>query len=106
MLPVRVVATTIVYRDGTGTPVQLVEPNIHHRNETLSGLADPMLLGAFSADRWHALTVRGGSSIPLGRTEDRSVRARRHGHLPHEHIQMGTGTINPVVAAEAVAVAW
>ena len=40
MLPVRVVSTAIAYRDGGGSQVQLTEPNVHHRNETLTGFAD------------------------------------------------------------------
>lgn len=97
VVPVRVISTTIVYRDGTGAPVQLVAPNIHHRNETLSGLADPMLLGSFALPY---VTVRAGLTLPLGKTEPDPFVLGDMG-LPHEHIQMGTGTVNPVVAAEA-----
>ncbi|HEX5062746.1 MAG TPA: hypothetical protein VFV99_25410, partial [Kofleriaceae bacterium] len=65
VVPFRVVSTSIVYRNGMGMPVELADPNIHHRNETLTGIADPIVLGAFT----YALgdvrfTARGGLSIP------------------------------------------
>ena len=106
VLPLRVVSTSIVYRDlASGVPVDLVSPDTHHRNETLTGIADPMLLGsyarAFGALR---LTGRAGLSIPLGRTEDDPFALGDMG-LTHQHIQMGTGTFNPVLAAEA-AYSW
>src|SRR5688572_3539130 len=71
VVPVRVVSTSIVYRNGMDVPVQLVEPSTHHRNETLSGIADPIALGAFSTTlAGTSFTLRAGTSIPLGRTED------------------------------------
>jgi thiol-disulfide isomerase/thioredoxin len=99
MLPVRLVSTRIHYLDGSGTNVDLVTPSTHHRNETLSGVADPMLLGAVS-ETWGGLriTVRAGASIPLGRTEHDPFA---NADVPHQHIQMGTGTFNPVVSLEA-----
>jgi thiol-disulfide isomerase/thioredoxin len=101
VVPIRVVSTSIVYRNENGTPVQLVEPNIHHRNETLAGLADPMALGAFSTTlAGTRLTARAGLSIPLGRTEEDPFTLGDAG-MEHEHIQMGTGTFNPVLALEA-----
>jgi thiol-disulfide isomerase/thioredoxin len=101
VVPIRVVSTSIVYRNENGTPVQLVEPNIHHRNETLAGLADPMALGAFSTTlAGTRLTARAGLSIPLGRTEEDPFMLGDAG-MEHEHIQMGTGTFNPVLALEA-----
>lgn len=94
MLPVRLVSTRIVYRNGAGMPVDLVTPSTHHRNETLSGIADPMLLGAYS--RW-GMTLRAGFTVPLGRTEEDPFA---NADEPHQHIQMGTGTFNPVVSIE------
>jgi thiol-disulfide isomerase/thioredoxin/plastocyanin len=96
MVPVRLVSTTIDYRDGKGNIVQLTSPSIHHRDETLTGLGDPMLLGSYAR---RMLTLRAGVSIPLGKTEEDPFALGAMG-LPHEHIQMGTGTINPVVSAE------
>jgi thiol-disulfide isomerase/thioredoxin len=105
MVPVRVIDTSIRYLDGSGAEVQLVTPGIHHRNETLSGIGDPMVLGAAagSLGGWR-LTARAGVTIPLGRTEEDPFALGDLG-LRHQHIQMGTGTVNPVLAAEA-ARAW
>jgi thiol-disulfide isomerase/thioredoxin len=103
LVPVRVVSTDIRYLDASGMPVELVTPSTHHRDETLSGLGDPMVLGAvtqsFGAVR---LTARAGLSIPLGRTEENPFVTPE---LPHEHIQLGNGTVNPIASAE-VAYGW
>ncbi len=101
MLPMRVVSTSIVYRNGPGDPVQLVEPSTHHRNETLSGIADPMVLGAYTRTlAGTRLTARAGLTVPLGRTEEDPFTLGDMG-VQHQHIQMGTGTVNPVFALEA-----
>jgi thiol-disulfide isomerase/thioredoxin/plastocyanin len=99
MLPVRLISTRIAYRDGRGREVQLVQPSTHHRNEVLSGLGDPMLLGVVT-EAWGGLRLTGrlGFSIPLGRTEDDPFAMP---DVFHQHIQMGTGTVNPIVALEA-----
>jgi len=99
MLPVRVVDTNIRYLDGAGTRVDLVSMSPHHRNETLGGIADPMVLGAIHLSPF---IVRVGASLPVGRTEEDPFVMPE---TPHQHIQMGTGTVNPVVAVEA-AHAW
>jgi hypothetical protein len=78
--------------------------NIHHRNETLSGPGDPRLglrwdrgLGA----RWQ-IGFALGTTIPLGDTvEDPNPLAKES--LPHQHMQIGSGTFDPVVEATA---AW
>lgn len=100
MVPVRVVSTDIVYRNGFGMPVELVQPSTHHRNETLSGIGDPMLLGAYTrVIAGTRLTARAGLTIPLGRTEEDPFALGEMGEA-HQHIQMGTGTVNPVLAVE------
>ncbi len=93
-MPFRVVSTSIRYLDGRGDQVDLVQPSTHHRNETLSGIGDPMVLGSYARS---GLTLRAGASLPLGRTE---ANPFANPELPHEHIQMGTGTINPVVSLD------
>ena len=105
MLPFRVVDTSIRYLDMAGSEVQLVNANIHHRNETVSGLADPMLLGSasFGAAGWR-FVARAGMTLPIGRTESNPFTLGDLG-LRHQHIQLGTGTLNPVVGAE-VARSW
>ncbi len=42
--------------------------------------------------------VRGGVTIPLGRTEENPFELGRRG-LPHQHIQFGTGTWDPLAGA-------
>ncbi len=101
MVPVRIVGSSIRYLDMGGTEVQIATADIHHRNETVSGLGDPMLLGSASGSLagWR-LTARAGLTIPIGRTEEDPFALGEQG-LRHQHIQMGTGTVNPIVAAEA-----
>jgi thiol-disulfide isomerase/thioredoxin len=101
VVPLRVFSTTIRYRDAMGNVVQLVDPGIHHRNETLVGLGDPLVLGSFGAGGggWW-FTARGGASLPVGRTQPNPFVLGDEA-LPHEHFQMGTGTIDPLVDVEA-----
>jgi thiol-disulfide isomerase/thioredoxin len=101
VLPVRVASTSIRYLDLDGMEVQLTTPGIHHRNETLTGLADPMVLGSVAGSLGPVrLTARAGFTIPVGRTEPDPFVLGDLG-LPHEHIQLGTGTVNPVVSVDA-----
>ena len=99
-LPVRVVDTSIRYLDGGGQEVEIAADDIHHRNETLVGLVDPWLLA-----HWHraagglSIDLRGGLSVPLGRTEEDPFALGDAG-MRHQHIQFGTGTFNPVVGVE------
>jgi thiol-disulfide isomerase/thioredoxin len=101
VVPVRAIGSSIRYLDGAGAEVELAAPDIHHRDETVSGIGDPMLLGSVSGSLagWR-LTARAGLTIPLGRTEEDPFALGDMG-LRHQHIQMGTGTVNPIVAAEA-----
>jgi thiol-disulfide isomerase/thioredoxin len=100
MAPIRMVNTSIRYVDMAGTEVQLVTPGIHHRNETVVGLADPLALFSYTrAQKGWQLTVRTGSTLPIGRTEDDPFALGDMG-LAHQHIQMGTGTVNPVGVVE------
>jgi thiol-disulfide isomerase/thioredoxin len=101
MLPFRVVSTTIRYVDANGESLQLVQPNIHHRNETLTNFGDAWLWGhvGWANPRWQ-LDVRAGVTLPFGRIEDNPYVLGDLG-LPHEHIQFGTGTVNPLLAIEA-----
>jgi thiol-disulfide isomerase/thioredoxin len=101
VVPVRAVVSSIRYLDAQGGEVELVRPGVHHRDETVSGLGDPMVLGvAATSIGGVRLAARAGATVPVGRTEDDPFRLGAMG-LPHQHLQMGTGTINPVVAAEA-----
>jgi len=101
VLPVRIVKTSIRYLDLASSEVQLVTASIHHRTETVTGLGDPMLLGSTSlrAASWR-LTTRAGLTLPIGRTEENPFALGDLG-LSHQHIQLGTGTFNPVISVEA-----
>jgi hypothetical protein len=46
LVPFRIVDTGIRYLDAAGAEVELTNPGIHHRDETLTGLGDPMVLGS------------------------------------------------------------
>ncbi len=85
----------------TSADLQAIERNrdIHHRNETYTGLTDmDMLLGhkfqgIFKSD--DLLLTRLGTTVPLGKTEEDPWMLGDNG-LEHLHIQFGTGTFNPI----------
>jgi len=94
--PFRVVGTTIQYTTPDGQPYIPADPGVHHRDETLAGIADPWLLGRWGARLGDFLLVlRAGVSLPLGRTEPNPFLLGDAG-IRHEHIQFGTGTFDPV----------
>jgi hypothetical protein len=94
--PLRLVRDRIRYQDFERQPYTPPLPDFHHRNETLVRVGDPwlaLILGSSSgALSWGART---GVSMPLGRTEENPFELGHHG-LPHQHIQFGTGTWDPV----------
>jgi hypothetical protein len=99
-LPFRVVATTIEYTTPAGAPYEPVDEGVHHRNETIAGLADPWLLfraGATVERFW--IAARPGVSIPLGATEENPFALGDQGRT-HQHIQLGSGTFDPVLLLE------
>ncbi len=99
-LPLRITRTRIVFRRLDGTAFTPDYENIHHRNETLTGLADPWLSGraAWRLGEW-SFAGRAGVTLPLGRTEPDPFALGRDG-MPHQHIQYGTGTFNPLLGLE------
>jgi hypothetical protein len=100
-VPVRVVHTTIQFRRLDGTAFTPDYENVHHRNETLSGISDPWLLGRASGVIGDLrITTRAGLGLPLGATEEDPFARGRAG-LSHQHIQFGTGTFYPVFALDA-----
>jgi hypothetical protein len=99
-LPVRVTGTTIQFKTLDGQPYVPLDPDVHHRNETLAGIGDPWLLGRFGDDfSGFVLTARAGTTLPVGRTEEDPFRLGDLG-LRHQHIQFGTGTFNPLYALD------
>jgi hypothetical protein len=96
-VPFRITRTAIRYADLSGRPYQPLDPDVHHRNETIAGPGDPWLLG-----RWGrsflgtAVTVRGGVSFPIGSTEEDPFALGAEGKR-HQHIQLGNGTFDPLL---------
>jgi hypothetical protein len=100
-LPLRLTRTTIQFRRLDGTPVTLDYENIHHRDETLAGLGDPWVLGRYAFSLGEVrLAARAGFTVPLGRTEEDPFALGAAGQ-PHQHIQFGNGTVQPLLSLEA-----
>ena len=74
--------------------------DIHHRTETLVGLTDPWLSAraAKLLGPW-AFAFRVGVTLPVGATVPNPFELGRQG-LAHEHIQFGTGTVDPLAGVE------
>jgi hypothetical protein len=95
----RHITARIRFEDLDRRPLVVPGGDIHHRNETLLGPGDPWLM-AVAGRRigpWSA-ALRGGITIPLGKTEANPFDLGRRG-LPHQHIQFGTGTWDPLAGA-------
>jgi hypothetical protein len=93
----RHVTTRIRFEDAQRLPFRPLGGDIHHRNETLVRPTDPWILlhGSRPLGR-SAAAVRLGVTVPLGRTEDNPFRLGDLGR-PHQHIQFGTGTWDPLL---------
>lgn len=102
-VPIRITKTSVVFRRLDGMAFTPDYENIHHRNETLSGIGDPKLLGRAN---WEEGEFRYGAklglSLPLGSIEEDPFAAAENG-LSHQHTQFGSGTFNPILALNA---AW
>lgn len=100
-LPLRLNRTTVQFRRLDGTPVELDYENIHHRNETLFGPGDPWVLGRYAFSLGEVrLAARAGFTVPLGNTVEDPFALGAAG-LPHQHVQFGTGTVQPLLTLEA-----
>lgn len=75
-------------------------PDLHHRTETLVGLTDPWLSmrAARTIGPW-AFVFRLGLTLPVGSTVPNPFELAREGKV-HEHIQLGTGTVDPLAGVE------
>jgi hypothetical protein len=100
-VPYRVTRTTIRYTTLQGDPYVPLDPDVHHRDETLHGLGDPWLLARLgrALGAGFVLTARAGTTLPLGRTVEDPFRLGDLG-LRHEHIQFGNGTFDPLLALD------
>jgi hypothetical protein len=100
-VPFRTATSRIHFEDAARAPFVPAEPDLHHRDETIAGSGDPWLIlhAARTGAVWTA-AARVGVSIPLGRTEPDPFDLGRRG-LPHQHLQLGTGTWDPVLGLAA-----
>src|SRR4051812_44167121 len=75
-------------------------PDLHHRTETLVGLSDPWLSVRMAklVGPW-AFSFRLGLTFPVGSTVPNPFELGREGQS-HEHIQLGTGTVDPLAGVE------
>ena len=99
--PFRHVISRVRFLDDQRMPLARPQGDIHHRNETLVGPGDPWLMLHAGAPRgaW-TLAARAGVTLPVGRTEPNPFTLADLG-LPHEHIQFGTGTWDPILGLAA-----
>ena len=100
-LPVRLFNTSTRYTDLGDTSITLDYPSLHHRDETLVGLGDVQVIvhRALRAGVVR-LGARAGLSLPFGTVHEDPFRLGDLG-LPHEHLQFGTGTVDPILALDA-----
>jgi len=97
-LTLRIVDTTPAYREQDGTP-KLVPDDIHHHDRTIVGPGDPWLLARIGGSVGKLVTAaRVGVSLPVGGTEPDPYALAEEGKW-HEHTQLGTGTVMPIVGA-------
>ena len=96
-LPLRIVRDRVHYEDLARQSYTPPSPDLHHRNETLAGLADPQLSVHFGhqLEPW-TLAARIGVSAPIGRTEPNPFELGNRG-LRHQHTQFGSGTWDPIL---------
>ncbi len=73
---------------------------IHHDSRTLKGLGDAKLLFSHRVlsllNETDGLDIAFGTSLPTGATEEDPFKAGDDG-LKHEHVQFGTGTLDPIL---------
>lgn len=101
ILPLRVHHASIRYLGADGQRVSIENPDVHHRNETLTGVGDPWLMGRTTAAAgFMTVGARFGITLPLGRTESDPFTLGDMG-LEHEHSQFGTGTFQPLIGIDA-----
>jgi hypothetical protein len=100
-LPFRTVTSSIEYTTPDGAHYRPLDEGNHHRDETIAGFADAWLLFRVGTtlNKWW-LAARPGVSLPLGATREDPFALGDQG-LRHQHIQLGTGTFDPLLVLEA-----
>lgn len=101
-LPYRVVDVNVHYSDpSTGMPRDPSFAGIHARAETVTGIGDASLhVHAALARGGFVIHARAGTTLPLAHTLDEDPFALGRIGQEHDHIQLGSGTFMPFVAAE------
>ena len=100
-LPVRSVWASVSYQTPDGADYVPLDAEVHHRDETVVGLADGRLMARYGRSLggvW--VSARVGSTVPLGATEEDPFSAGEVGKR-HQHIQLGSGAFEPVVSLDA-----
>jgi hypothetical protein len=100
-LPVRSVWASVSYKTPDGADYEPVDADVHHRDETVAGLADGRLMARYGRSLggvWVA--ARLGTTVPLGATEADPFSAGDVGKK-HQHIQLGSGAFEPVMSLDA-----
>ncbi len=99
--PLRVVTTRVKYTTPDGAPYEPLDEGVHHRDEAVWGPADFWLLLRVGTllDSWW-LAARPGVSLPVGKTSENPFALGDRGQR-HQHIQLGSGTFDPVLVLEA-----
>ena len=96
-LPYRVTRTTVTFDPLGDEPLPPGYESIHHRDQTITGFADPRVGGRTG---WSvagtSVSMLLGLTVPLGNIEPNPFELGDEGKT-HEHIQYGTGTFNAVV---------
>lgn len=99
--PLRLVRGRIRFEELAREPYTPVFPDYHHRNETRRGFSDAQAtLHLAGQNAVWSYAGRVGMSVPIGSTEDNPFALGRLG-LPHQHVQFGTGTWDPVLGLAA-----
>ncbi len=91
-IPYDIKDMTAEYELPDGTPYDNPVGNLHHRTEKLEGFSDFKLYWNFFLEDWR---FSAGVNLPVGRIEDDPFALGALG-LEHEHIQFGTGTVDPL----------
>ena len=101
-LPLDAFGNTARYTLADGvTPYMPPKADIHHRNETLLGPGDAIVMGkrAWTLSGEWTLVPSLGLSVPLGKTEENPITLGHAGQW-HQHIQFGSGTFDPMAGLE------
>lgn len=101
-VPLRAVRDRIRYETPGGAPYTPADPDVHHRNETVSGFADPSL--ALQYGRAHGAwtwALSAGVTLPVGSTEENPFELGDAGQR-HQHTQLGAGTVVPRLTGSLV----